>query len=908
MNYYFQSTINRKNLLTAFFFSQTLFGAYSQTPFDYKTYSQQTYSVLAANLNDTTEAGPLNNFRRMDMFISPKIAGHNDVNVLAKIAGPITCGPNSILDKYFREIGPNRSSATNPIDNANGTGPTSFITFDPNDPNLLFTGSWASGLFYSEDYGISWKNAGTDKLENVSAAYCVSTNGTGPNKAWFLATGHGHGTGSPAERRSDGIWRTVDKGVNWQQIATEIDFNAYLAWDFQVSKIATDYNNPNILFASTSNGIYRTTNALSPSPTWQKVYNTSPTPGYFYFCSDITFKPQLGNPLGVNSNNLFATAAVWDGVTVDVNNRLIPYADIIFSTDAGSTWQSLPGTSALVAVNSYDKANVEISPADPNILFCYFWKNLGDNNAYLYKYDLTLNTYSPLVGFIESREGWDFGFAVSNLNKDYLVNGADGSTWFSDALGNPQVSTGLNSPHVDNQQYGFSPHTNDLWSSNHGGIHFFDVPSSTWVQKNDGLGTAITVDFASSNVDPGKFLVAADHEGMQKQTGLYHRSEYNEPWYFGNYSTAGGDGRTAIYDDNLDRFYGSVQIGQVWSYDPYSGGFYTNINSPPAYNKGFSNALSYDKLNAYVYDAGFTINGEIHDVYRTNSPGSSPFFKISDFVATHFSSYLGTIPWNLESRGSVIAASLVNSSTLAAHNEYFLMLNNNGNSTIASNIINGWLNVPIPWPAWSITTKSKGLWPTDIDIDDANTNHIIFSDGSISNSTVEGKIYDILVNSWSGLGSFTVKDITYNLPNVSIGSIKIFNRGSDKYYFVGTNGGLFYTTAAILAAATGPTSPVWSCYGSGAPNCYVSGIEVNECAGTLRVSYLGRGIWEVDLPDNVLTSNLTLNAGAIYTGNIIVPSGKKLTINSTAVLQMSNSSKIVVKKGAKIYVNGGTIT
>ena len=139
----------------------TLFSQAPVTPpgstFSYSVYSQQTYNYFNSIPYDSSEASPLNTFRRIDITIAPKITGHDDINVLTKVLGPITCAPNSITDKYWREIGPNRSSATNPNDNVNGTGPTSFITFDPDDPNLLFTGSWVSGLFYSEDYGTSWK-------------------------------------------------------------------------------------------------------------------------------------------------------------------------------------------------------------------------------------------------------------------------------------------------------------------------------------------------------------------------------------------------------------------------------------------------------------------------------------------------------------------------------------------------------------------------------------------------------------------------------------------------------------------------------------------------------------------------------------------------------------------------------
>ena len=130
---------------------------------------------------------------------------------------------------------------------------------------------------------------------------------------------------------------------------------------------------------------------------------------------------------------------------------------------------------------------------------------------------------------------------------------------------------------------------------------FFDPLLQTWYAKNDGLGTAITVDFANSDVDRGKFLTSDDHEGLRTQSGIYHRNDYNEPWVVGLV----GDGRTAIYDDNKNEFYGSRQFAEVYAFNSSTGAFVTDINSPSVYNKGFSNALAYDKVNTFAYDAGF---------------------------------------------------------------------------------------------------------------------------------------------------------------------------------------------------------------------------------------------------------------------------------------------------------------
>ena len=200
------------------------------------------------------------------------------------------------------------------------------------------------------------------------------------------------------------------------------------------------------MFASSSTGIYRSTNAVSSaSPTWLRVFPNPPVANTDYFCADVTFLPILNSPLNNDANVLFAT--------VTELAASIYTTRIIYSGDGGTTWQDIPSFST----SGYVKANIEISAANPNVLYIYLWSAFTTDSPTLIKYDYQLNFSNVIInpvpttlGTINCREGWDFAFAVSNTDiKDFMHAGV-GGVFTSNALGFPILSNiGANSPHVD---------------------------------------------------------------------------------------------------------------------------------------------------------------------------------------------------------------------------------------------------------------------------------------------------------------------------------------------------------------------------------------------------------------------------------------------------------------------------
>ncbi len=95
-----------------------------------------------------------------------------------------------------------------------GAGRLHFLEFDDMN-NRILCGSPSGGLFFSEDNGQTWKLGGMDYLPVIGVSHAQVAKHTNGGKTWFVATGDGD---DPEWERSNGIWRTTDKGATWDDI------------------------------------------------------------------------------------------------------------------------------------------------------------------------------------------------------------------------------------------------------------------------------------------------------------------------------------------------------------------------------------------------------------------------------------------------------------------------------------------------------------------------------------------------------------------------------------------------------------------------------------------------------------------------------------------------------------------
>ncbi|MCY7408982.1 MAG: hypothetical protein LH473_01795, partial [Chitinophagales bacterium] len=194
---------------------------------------------------------------------------------------------------------------------------------------------------------------------------------------------------------------------------------------------------------------------------------------------------------------------------------------------------------------------------------------------------------------------------------------------------------------------------------------------------------------------------------------------------------------------------------------------------------------------------------------------------------------------------------------------------------------------------------------TDVVSDPLNNNRVWVSMGNFPGPTIPNPgVSRIYYN------DFSVDDIwedrSAGLPDFPVNKITYYN-GSDDILFAGTDVGMYVWNK---------TNGSWECFSEGLPACMVIDLEINYCGGKLRAATYGRGIWESDLPalhqyvSNAISpaNGEVWNSNRNISTNIEIPANVTLTINNGAIISMAKNTFIKVDKGAKLIIDGATLT
>ncbi|MFB6307673.1 MAG: WD40/YVTN/BNR-like repeat-containing protein, partial [Flavobacteriales bacterium] len=210
-------------------------------------------------------------FMRWANFVKPRVAPSGDRDLL-----------NKGFDNYFKYkkrlqkrsikgdwtyMGNNNVPDT--VNGPGGMGRLNRVIFNPNTEDEIFVASASGGLWKSTNKGAAWENK-TDQLPSLGVTD-VAVDYTNTDII-YMATGDGDGM----DAWSVGVWKSTDGGNTWNR--TGLDWK--VVKQNTINRLLIHPNNPDILLAATSNGIYKTNDAAT---NWTKTQS-----GQFM---DMEFRP-----------------------------------------------------------------------------------------------------------------------------------------------------------------------------------------------------------------------------------------------------------------------------------------------------------------------------------------------------------------------------------------------------------------------------------------------------------------------------------------------------------------------------------------------------------------------------------------------------------------------------------------
>lgn len=350
----------------------------------------------------------------------------------------------------------------------NRGGRTLALEYNPQNPQTIWIGTASGGIWRSYTAGI-----GVAAWEYIETGFPILGVGTiafapGDSSTIYIGTGEVYNVnaaGTGAAYRSTrgsygmGILKSTDGGETWEHS---------LDWTYDQNRgvwaIKIDPNNPNTVFAGTTQGVYKSTDA---GENWERVFN-------ILMVNDLVIHPN--NP---------------DMITIGVGNLGSPNGGIYRSIDGGESWQQV--TDGL-PTGFQGKIQLNFAPSQPDILYA----SIG-------------NGFSSQNGASWLCRSEDFGATWAIVNQtDY----SKWQGWFAHdvdvSLNNPDkiVAIGI-----------------DVWNSNDGGQTLIQETNGGIGAYNPPIGDPGDPNFVHSDCHDVKFHPTEPNIVYVASDGGVHRSE-----------------------------------------------------------------------------------------------------------------------------------------------------------------------------------------------------------------------------------------------------------------------------------------------------------------------------------------------------------------------------------------------
>lgn len=423
----------------------------------------------------------------------------------------------------FLALPPSNWQPIGPIQNAqpNSTmarGRVNIVHVDPSNPNTIYFGTPAGGIWKSIDNGTTWSPM-SDELPQIGVSG-IAVDYSDSNTI-YITTGDKDAT----DTYSIGVLKSTDGGVTWNTTGLSFANTTTTAGDILIHP-----TNNQILWCATSVGLYKTSNA---GTTWTMVQTGDFAQG------SIRLKP--GTP-----STVYATS----------NNRFFR------STNSGDTFTQI--TTGLPLSNG--RMIMDVTPANSEYVYILA-STTSSGFQGIYRSVNGGTNWTKMSGttnILESNQAWyDLAFAVSPTNANEVYSGCL-NVWKSTNGGS--TSTKINEwftynatfTHADIHYLGY--HGNKLYCGSDGGIYVSENNGASFTEKT---GEAQIGQFYKISV--AKQTASKIAGGLQDNGGFAYNSNEWRGYH-------GGDGMdNAISPVNNNMYYGFIYNGDALYVSSNSG-------------------------------------------------------------------------------------------------------------------------------------------------------------------------------------------------------------------------------------------------------------------------------------------------------------------------------------------------
>ncbi|MEJ2054320.1 MAG: T9SS type A sorting domain-containing protein, partial [Calditrichaceae bacterium] len=413
-------------------------------------------------------------------------------------------------------------------------GRTRSIAVHPEDHDIWWIAAVGGGIWKTIDAGMSW-NCQTDDLPVISAttiAICKS-------EPEILYAGTGEGFYNYDAIVGNGIFKTVNGGTAWQQLAStaaNVNFR-------YVNRIIVNPDNPQIVLAATNSGLCRSENGGAD---WTIVFEDSGR-----------VQQIIANPLNFYTQYLTIYAR-----------------GIYKSTDMGLTWRK----SGEEITEGHQRIEIAISEADTNYLYAAA-ERAGNLSGFFKSVDAgkswnRLGSYPNYLG----GQGWyDNALCVDPYDPDVVIAGGIDLLKINtvndilkpEAISNWYGGNGLPYVHADQHFIVTIEDTSASYAilaANDGGIFYSPDSGVTWQNKNNNYNVTQYYD-GDRHPFRDQFIAGSQDNGTNLSSS---DAIYSDRWT----DVIGGDGFDCAWDkEDPNIIYGTIYDSKIYKSENGGGSF-----------------------------------------------------------------------------------------------------------------------------------------------------------------------------------------------------------------------------------------------------------------------------------------------------------------------------------------------